>query len=132
MIYGGRFRAASPWTFASLFVAKRGKETVFVYAVVKSGGKQYKVAASDVIRVEKLDAAPGETVELTDVLMVSDGDKLTIGTPLVAGAKVTATVVAQGKGRKIHALTYKHQKRVQRHYGHRQLHTELRIQEIKI
>ena len=102
-----------------------------MYAVIRTGGKQYKVAPSDVIRVEKLDAAPGDSVGLADVLMVSDGDKVTIGTPLVEGAKVTATVLAQGKGPKIHALTYRHQKRTQRHFGHRQELTELRIDEIK-
>ena len=72
-----------------------------MYAVIRTGGKQYKVAKNDVIVVEKLEAEAGKTVEFGDVLMVTDAGKATVGSPTVAGAKVTATVLAQGKGEKI-------------------------------
>ena len=101
-----------------------------MYAVVKTGGKQYKVAESDVIRVEKLDLEPGATVDLTEVLMVADGSKVKIGTPVVAGAKVTATVLAQVKAKKIHGFTYT-KERTQTHYGHRQKLTSIRIDKIQ-
>jgi large subunit ribosomal protein L21 len=107
--------------------AKRGTA---VYAVVRTGGKQYRVAEADLIRVEKLEGAPGDSVELTDVLMVVDGDEVKIGTPVVDGARVTATVVRQTKGRKIDGLTYEKTKRHRRRFGHRQLLTELRIEKI--
>lgn len=107
-----------------------GRETE-LYAIVKSGGKQYRVAEKAVLAVEKLDVPDGETVELTDVLMVADGDTVRVGTPTVAGAKVTATVIETFKGRKIHGYTYKPTKNIQRHYGHRQWHTRLRIEKIE-
>ncbi len=107
-----------------------GRETE-LYAIVRTGGKQYRVAEKTVLAVEKLDVADGETVELTDVLMVADGDNVRVGTPTVAGAKVTATVVETFKGRKVHGYTYKPTKGVQRHYGHRQWHTRLRIEKIE-
>jgi large subunit ribosomal protein L21 len=106
----------------------RGTE---LYAIVRTGGKQYRVAEKTVLAVEKLDVADGETIELTDVLMIADGDSVRVGTPTVAGAKVTATVVETFKGRKIHGYTYKPTKGVQRHYGHRQWHTRLRIDKIE-
>jgi large subunit ribosomal protein L21 len=102
-----------------------------VYAVVRMGGKQYRVTESDLIRVEKLDGRAGDSVELTDVLVVVDGEDIKIGAPRVEGAKVTATVVRQGKAKKIHGLTYNPANRTQRHYGHRQLLTELRIEKIE-
>lgn len=98
-----------------------------MYAIVRTGGKQYKVWEKAVFAVEKLDVAEGETIELTDVLLIADGDNIKVGTPTVSGAKVTATVLEQFKGTKIHGYTYIKRKRHERHYGHRQLHTRLRV-----
>jgi large subunit ribosomal protein L21 len=89
------------------------------------------VAEKSILSVEKLDAGDGETIELTDVLMVADGDTVRVGTPTVTGAKVTATVVETYRGRKIHGYTYKPTKGIQRHYGHRQWQTRLRIDKIE-
>jgi large subunit ribosomal protein L21 len=101
-----------------------------MYAIVRTGGKQYKVWEKRVIRVEKLDVEEGATIELTDVLLVGDGDSVKIGAPTVDGAKVTATVMSTAKGKKIHGYTYKPTKGVQRHYGHRQWQTTLRVTSI--
>jgi large subunit ribosomal protein L21 len=102
-----------------------------MYAIVRTGGKQYKVWEKRVITVEKLDVNEGDTIELTDVLLVGDGDSVKIGAPLVEGAKVTATVMGTAKGRKINGYTYKPTKGVQRHYGHRQWETQLRVTSIE-
>ncbi len=102
-----------------------------MYAIVRSGGKQYKVTEKTVFADEKLSANEGETVELTDVLLLADGENVKIGSPLVAGAKVVATVLETAKGRKIHGFTYKPTKNIQRHYGHRQWHTRLRVESIQ-
>jgi large subunit ribosomal protein L21 len=102
-----------------------------MYAIVRTGGKQYKVWEKRVIKVEKLDANEGDTIELTDVLLIGDGDNVKLGAPVVEGAKVTATVMSTSKGRKIHGYTYKPTKGVQRHYGHRQWETTLRVTSIE-
>ena len=102
-----------------------------MYAIVRTGGKQYKVSERTVFTVEKLVAEEGETVELTDVLLLSDGDSVKLGAPLVEGASVTATVLEQGKGKKIRGFTYKPTKNIQRHYGHRQFQTRLRVDSIQ-
>lgn len=101
-----------------------------MYAIVRSGGKQYRVAEKTIINVEKLDATDGDTIELTEVLLVADGDNVQIGAPLVSGAKVVATVMGTAKGKKVRGYTYKPTKNIQRHYGHRQWHTALKVTEI--
>ena len=98
-----------------------------MYAVIKSGGKQYKVAEGDTIQVEKLDAKDGAKIKITDVLMVADGENVTIGTPLVKGATVSAEVRAQGRGEKIKIIKFKRRKNYRRQAGHRQSYTELAI-----
>jgi large subunit ribosomal protein L21 len=98
-----------------------------MYAVIRSGGKQYKVKEGDVIRVEKLDAPEGETISLTDVLMVGEGDSVTVGTPLVEGASVKATVKAHGRGEKIRIIKKRRRKHYRKQGGHRQSFTELTI-----
>lgn len=98
-----------------------------MYAVIQTGGKQYKVAQNDVIVVEKLPAASGDTVEFGEVLMVADGAKRAVGSPWVAGALVTATVLDQGKGDKIIVFKKKRRKNYRRKNGHRQFQTVLRI-----
>lgn len=98
-----------------------------MYAVIKTGGKQYRVAEGDVLRVEKLSADEGATVEFDQVLMVGDGDNVSLGAPLLDGGKVSAEVVAQGRARKIEIVKFKRRKDYQRHHGHRQPYTEIRI-----
>src|SRR5688500_11426618 len=100
-----------------------------MYAVIKTGGKQYRVEEKSVVRVEKLDAEVGSTVELGPVLMLG-GDSVRSGTPVVEGATVTGRVVRQGKGRKINGFTYKAKKNQHRRYGHRQPFTEVVVESI--
>lgn len=101
-----------------------------VYAVVESGGKQYRVAVGDVIEVEKLDAAEGEEVVLDRVLVLG-GEAVKVGTPLIEGAKVTAKVLGSGKRRKILVFKYRPKKNYRRRYGHRQPYTKLEITKIE-
>lgn len=102
-----------------------------MYAIIKTGGKQYKVASGDVIRVEKIEAEEGATLSLDQILMVGEGDSTTIGTPIVAGASVTAEVVAQMRSEKIIIFKKKRRKNYRRKAGHRQFQTILRIKDIK-
>lgn len=101
-----------------------------MYAVIKTGGKQYRVAKGDKLKVEKLPVEAGSSVDINDVLMVGDGDKVTVGTPLVDGGKVTATVVSHGRGKKIEIVKFKRRKHYQKRTGHRQDYTELEITDI--
>ncbi len=101
-------------------------------AVITTGGKQYKVAEGDTLRVEKLDVAEGKSVTFDDVLLVSkeDGSDAKIGTPTVEGAKVTAKVMKQGRAKKIEVRKFKAKSRYARNYGHRQPFTEIQIEKI--
>ena len=101
-----------------------------MYALVKTGGKQYRVAKDDTILVERLAATEGEQVILNDVVMLGDGDKVTIGTPLVNGAAVSATVMRQTRGPKIIIFRRKRRKNHRRTQGHRQDLTLLKINDI--
>jgi large subunit ribosomal protein L21 len=103
-----------------------------MYAVIRTGGKQYKVAKNDVLVVEKLVAEAGKTVELNDVLMVVDGASAKVGSPTLAGASVTATVLDQGKGDKVIVFKKRRRKNSRRKNGHRQFETTLRIVDIKV
>lgn len=102
-----------------------------MYAVVVTGGKQYKVSEGDVIFVEKLEAEVDSNVELTDVLAVSKEDGLVIGKPVVEGAKVVAKVAEQGKAKKVIVFKYKRKKDYRRKQGHRQPYTKLVIEKIE-
>jgi large subunit ribosomal protein L21 len=103
-----------------------------MYAILETGGKQYKVHAGDILQVEKLSAEAGDTVELDRVLMIAgDDDKVAVGTPVLEGAKVLAEVVGQGRGPKIIVFKYKAKVRYRRKTGHRQALTTLRIKEIQ-
>ena len=106
-------------------------EVLFVYAIIVTGGKQYKVNEGDIVFIEKLDAAEGETVTFDKVLSVSkeEGD-FTVGAPYVAGATVTASVLKNGKGKKIHVMKYKAKKNEKKKIGHRQPYTKVQIQTI--
>lgn len=101
-----------------------------MYAVIRSGGKQYTVREGETLDVETLAGAPGDTVELGEVLMVGEGADVTVGTPTVAGAKVVAEVVEHGKGEKIIVFKYKAKTRYRRKQGHRQRFTRLSVREI--
>ena len=98
-----------------------------MYAVIKSGGKQYKVAAGENIKVEQIAADVGQEVVIDQVLAVGSGADLKIGSPWVAGATVTATVVAQGRHDKVRIFKMRRRKHYQKHGGHRQNYTELQI-----
>jgi large subunit ribosomal protein L21 len=98
-----------------------------MYAVIKTGGKQYRVSEGQTLRVEKLPVEAGGQVELTEVLMVANGDDIKIGAPVLAGSKVTATVQAHGRGEKIRIIKFRRRKHYRRTQGHRQDYTELKI-----
>src|SRR3989338_7484951 len=101
------------------------------FAVIKTGGKQYKVSPKDKIKIEKLDKPEGEEVVFDDVLLVSENGNVKIGNPLVEGAKVTAKILKQGKGEKLVVFKYKAKKRYKKKIGHRQRVTEEEIAAIK-
>jgi large subunit ribosomal protein L21 len=101
-----------------------------MYAVIRTGGKQYRVSPGDSVDVEKLPHEVGDQIELEEVLLVANGSGVQIGQPLVAGAKVKATVTRQVKGRKVIIFKYRPSKRYRRKKGHRQNYTRLRIDEI--
>jgi large subunit ribosomal protein L21 len=98
-----------------------------MYAVVKTGGKQYRVSQGATLKVEKIDAAEGADIELDRVLMVADGDDVKIGTPFLAGGKVMAKVRAHGRGPKVRIVKFKRRKHHLKRQGHRQWYTELEV-----
>ncbi len=101
-----------------------------MYAVIKTGGKQYRVEKGDVIFIEKIAAEADDTVVFEDVLAVGAEGKVKVGTPTVAGATVKGTVVKNGKGKKLNIITYRPKKGSARHMGHRQPYTKVEITEI--
>jgi large subunit ribosomal protein L21 len=98
-----------------------------MYAIFKTGGKQYRATTGDVIKVEKLDAEKGATVELDQVLMIGEGEDVKIGTPYLEGGKVTATVVDHGRRDKIKVIKFKRRKSYRKQMGHRQYFTQIEI-----
>ena len=98
-----------------------------MFAVIKTGGKQYRVAADDVLTIEKLDAEAGSTVEFTEILIVGEGADAKIGAPFVAGASVKAEVVEHNRGRKVIAFKKRRRQNSKRSRGHRQHHTVVRV-----
>jgi len=101
-----------------------------MFAIIETGGKQYKVKPGDVIEVELLPVADGDAIELERVLLVADGDEVKVGTPVVAGARVKATAIKEVKGRKEIVFMYRPKKRIRQKTGHRQKYTQLRVDEI--
>ena len=101
-----------------------------IYAIIETGGKQYRVTPGQTVDVDRLNVAPGDTIELDRVLLIADGDKVTVGTPALEGAKVVATSQGEGKGKKIIVLKYKPKVRYRKKTGHRQIYTRLAINEI--
>ncbi len=104
---------------------------VQMYAIIKTGGKQYKVAEGDSVFVEKLDAEEGSEVTFDEVILVANGDDVKVGTPLVDGAKVTAKVEKQGKEKKVVTFKYKPKKHSHSKYGHRQPYTKVTVEKIE-
>ena len=98
-----------------------------MFAVFESGGKQHRVVEGEVVRLERLSGAPGESVVFDRVLMVGDGENVAVGTPLVQGGTVAGEVVEQGRGRKIRVIKFKRRKNYMRTKGHRQAYTDVRI-----
>ncbi len=101
-----------------------------MYAVIATGGKQYRVEQGEVLRVEKLDAEEGDTIEFDRVLMMGNGDDVNIGTPYIDGGKVSAEVRLQGRAKKIEIVKFKRRKHHRKQMGHRQSFTEIVIKEI--
>ena len=102
------------------------------YAIVKTGGKQYRAEPGDILRVESITGDTGDTVELNDVLMISRDGQVTIGNPTVPGAKVITEIEGNGKGKKIIVFKYKAKTRYRRKNGHRQLYTDLKVTGITV
>ncbi len=103
-----------------------------MYAVIASGGKQYKVQEGEILRLEKISGEVGSPVSFDQVLMVSDGEKTTVGTPVLTDMSVQGHIVEQGKAKKIIVFKYKRRKRFRRKQGHRQLYTAVRIDSITV
>jgi large subunit ribosomal protein L21 len=101
-----------------------------MYAVIATGGKQYRVEKDGVLRIEKLAAEPGTTVEFNDVLLIADGDKISVGAPLVKGGKVLATVESHGQGAKVSIVKFRRRKHYLRMKNHRQKYTQVRVTSI--
>ncbi|MGH7407174.1 MAG: 50S ribosomal protein L21 [Candidatus Methylomirabilales bacterium] len=98
-----------------------------MYAVLETGGKQYRVSPGDLVKVERLGGEPGSPVRFDRVLLVAEGDRVTVGTPTVAGASVAGEVVGQGRGPKVIVFKFKRRKKYRRTQGHRQAQTTIRI-----
>jgi large subunit ribosomal protein L21 len=123
---------------AGILPGQTGRTKVFfvferadMYAVIKTGGKQYKVAAGEKIKVEQIAAEVGQEIVINEVLALGSGAELKVGTPLVEGATVTATVVAQGKHDKVRIFKMRRRKHYQKRQGHRQTYTELQISAVQ-
>jgi large subunit ribosomal protein L21 len=98
-----------------------------MYAVIKTGGKQYRVVAGEKLKIEQIPADVGAEITLEEVLMLGEGESVTIGTPLITGASIKATVLSQGRHDKVTIFKMRRRKHYQKHQGHRQNYTEIRI-----
>ncbi len=98
-----------------------------MYAVIKTGGKQYRVTNGDTIKVEKIDIEEGSNIDIDQVLMITDGDDIKVGAPFVKGGKVLATVMKHARGKKIKIVKFRRRKHSRTQMGHRQWYTELHI-----
>ena len=101
-----------------------------MYAIIQTGGKQYRVAEGEVVRIEKLDQETGSDVQFDQVLLVSNDDNVTVGKPVVAGAKVLGEIVDQTRGKKVEIIKFKRRKHHMKRMGHRQYYTDVRITKI--
>lgn len=103
-----------------------------MYAVFKTGGKQYRAKAGDVLKVETLKGEVGDSIELGEILMVTDGDDVTFGEPTISGGKIAAEVISHGRGDKIRIIKFRRRKHSMKQMGHRQNYTEIKITDISI
>ena len=101
-----------------------------MYAVIKSGGKQHRVEPGEVLKLEKLNAETGDTVEFDEVMMIGEGDNISVGTPLVEGGKVSAEVISHGRSKKVTIIKMRRRKHYRRQAGHRQWFTQVKITNI--
>lgn len=101
-----------------------------MHAVIRTGGKQYRVAEGDILRVEKLDGDAGSSIDIADVLLISDGDNAQVGTPLLEGKAVSAEIIKHARAEKIEVIKFKRRKKYRRTHGHRQHYTQLKITSI--
>jgi len=101
-----------------------------MYAIIKTGGKQYKAEKNETLIVEKIEGEPGTKVDLEEVVMLVDGGQIKLGSPFIKGAKVKAEIVAQGKAKKINGFNYKPKKNERKRWGHRQPQTHLRVLDV--
>ena len=102
-----------------------------MYAVFKTGGKQYRVSEGETLKIDKLEVDSGKKVTFNEVLMIADGENVQVGSPLLEKASVEAKVISQGKGKKVNILKFKRRKHSMKRQGHRQLFTEIKIGKIK-
>ena len=102
-----------------------------MYAVIATGGKQYRVTKGETLRVEKLDGEEGSSVDLDGVLMVADGDNIQVGAPTLDAGAVTATIKSHGRGKKVEIVKFRRRKHSRRQAGHRQSYTEIEVTDIK-
>ena len=121
-------KRAQMWNYGRLFLPRK----IMTYAIIKTGGRQFRVAEGDTLDVDLLDVEPGKTATFGDVLMFADGKDVTHGSPLVSGAKVTAEVVEQRKDKKVVAFKYKRRKGYHRTVGHRRKLTRVKIKSINL
>jgi large subunit ribosomal protein L21 len=103
-----------------------------MYAVIKTGGQQFRVSEGDTLKIEKLTQEIGETVTFDEVMMVADGENVQVGAPLLASASVEAEIIKQGKHKKINIIKFRRRKHSMKRQGHRQLFTEIKINKIKV
>lgn len=101
-----------------------------MYAVIQTGGKQYRVSEGDIVKVEKLTAEEGASIDFDQILMVADGDNIKVGTPYVAGGRVTATIASHGRAKKVKIIKFRRRKHHMKQMGHRQSFTALKITSI--
>lgn len=102
-----------------------------MYAVISTGGKQYRIAQGDVVRVEKLDGEEGASIDFNRVLMIGHGDEVTLGTPYIEGSIVSGTIKNHGRGKKIEIIKFRRRKNYRKQMGHRQAYTDVEITDIK-
>jgi len=114
-------------TYSYQALGEQDQRRTSMYAVIVTGGKQYKVAEGEFLKVEKLEVATGETIDFDRVLLVGNGDDVKIGAPVVEGAKVTAEVIGQGRHDKVTIIKFRRRKHHMKRQGHRQWFTEIKI-----
>jgi large subunit ribosomal protein L21 len=125
----------APWHSANIEIPERNVPEAhrgLMYAIIVSGGKQYRVAPDQVVAVEKLTAAPGDTIVFDQVALVANDSATQVGRPWVEGAKVTCRVLSHGRGRKVEVFTYKAKDNSKRNRGHRQSYTSLKVEKISV